>query len=143
MIDHRENSTRDRNRGLIARFYREMWNRFDKSLIPVLLTRDVKFRGSLGQHMNGHAEFAEYVDFIQRTFPDFTNEIDEVISEGNKAFARLTYRGTHQGELFGIAATGKAIQYIGAGVFKFRGDQIAEVWVLGDLFNLISQLRNH
>jgi hypothetical protein len=30
----------DRNRKLIERLYHEMWNRFDKSLIPVLLTHD-------------------------------------------------------------------------------------------------------
>jgi predicted ester cyclase len=35
--------------------------------------------------------------------------IEEIISEGDKAFARLTYRGTHSGKLFGIAATGRKI----------------------------------
>ena len=81
------------------------------------------------------------LDFVQRAFPDFTNEIEELISGGDKAFARLTYRGTHQGELFDIAATGRRIQYAGAAVFRFRGDKIAEVWVLGDIFGLMSQLQ--
>jgi predicted ester cyclase len=127
---------------LIERFYHEMWDRFDKTLIPVVLTEDVRFRGSLGQNKNGHAEFAEYVDFVQRAFPDFTNEIEELISEGDKAFARLTYRGSHRGEVFGIAPTGRRIQYAGAAVFSFRGDKITEVWVLGDIYGLISQLQS-
>jgi steroid delta-isomerase-like uncharacterized protein len=131
----------DRNRRLITRFYHDMWNRFDKSLIPALLTEDIRFRGSLGQRKNGHYEFAEYVDFIQRAFPDFSNEIEEMISEGDKAFARLTYRGTHRGELFGIAPTGRPIRYAGAAVFAFEGARISEVWVLGDLFGLMSQLQ--
>jgi steroid delta-isomerase-like uncharacterized protein len=141
MANPSKRSVRDRNRELIERFYRDMWNRFDKSLLPVLLTEDIRFRGSLGQSKNGHAEFAEYVEFIQRTFPDFTNEIEELISEGDRTFARLTYRGTHRGELFGIAATGKRVQYAGAAVFRFRGDQIAEVWVLGDIVGLRAQLQ--
>jgi len=132
----------NRNRLLIERFYHELWNPFDRAFIPVLLTEDVRFRGSLGQEKNGHAEFAEYVDFVQRAFPDFTNEIEEVISEGEKAFARLMYRGTHRGELFGLAPTERRIQYAGAAVFKFRGDKIAEVWVLGDIFGLMSQLQS-
>lgn len=132
----------DRNRKLIERFYNEMWNRFDKSLIPVLLTLDIRLRGSLGQYKNGHAEFADYVDFIQQAFPEFNNEIEEVISEGNKAFARLRYRGTHRGKLFGLKPTGKLVQYAGAAVFTFREAQIAEVWVLGDIFGLIAQLQN-
>jgi predicted ester cyclase len=131
----------NRNRLLIERFYNEMWNRFDKTVLPDILTEDLRFRGSLGQLMRGLAEFGEYVDFIQRAFPDFSNEIEEIISEGDKAFARLTYRGTHRGEVFDIAPTGRLIQYAGAGVFTFRGDRIAEVWVLGDIHGLISQLQ--
>jgi steroid delta-isomerase-like uncharacterized protein len=131
----------NRNRLLIERFYLEMWNRFDKTVFPDLLTEDLRFRGSLGQTKSGHTEFGEYVDFIQRAFPDFSNEIEEIISEGDKAFAKLTYRGTHQGEVFGIAPTGRHIQYAGAAVFKFRSDRIAEVWVLGDIYGLISQLK--
>lgn len=131
----------DRNLKLIERFYHDMWNRFDKAIIPEILTEDLEFRGSLGQSKRGQKEFGEYVDFIQRAFPDFTNKIEETISEGDKAFARLTYRGTHRGEVFGIAPTGRPIQYAGAAIFKFRGDRIAKVWVLGDMYGLISQLK--
>ena len=97
----------------------------------------------MAQSKSGYAEFAEYVDFIERAFRDFTNEIEELISEGDRAFARLTYRGTHRGEIFGITPTGRRIQYAGAAVFSFRGDKIAEVWALGDIYNLISQLQKH
>ncbi len=132
----------NRNRELIERFYHEMWNRFDKALIPVLLAEEIRFRRLTGQHKDGHAEFAEYVDFIERAFPDFTNQIEEIISEEDKAFARLTYRGTQRGEIFGIAPTGRPIQYAGAAVFRFRGDKIVEVWFLGDIYGLISQLQS-
>jgi steroid delta-isomerase-like uncharacterized protein len=142
MANQREIAARTRNRTVIGRFYHEMWNRFDKALISVLLTEDVRFRGSLGQSKNGHVELSEYIDFVRRAFPDFTNEIEELISEGDKAFARLTYRGTHRGEIFGIAPTGRRVEYAGAAVFSFRGDKIAEVWVLGDISGLLSQLQN-
>jgi predicted ester cyclase len=130
----------NRNRRLIERFYLEMWNRFDKAIFADILTGDLRFRGSLGQSKCGLAEFGEYVDFIQRAFPDFANEIEEIISEGDKAFAKLTYSGTHRGEVFGIAPTGRFIKYEGAAVFSFRGNRIAEVWVLGDIHGLMSQL---
>src|SRR5258707_15745103 len=130
----------DRNRQLIQRFYYELWNRFDQTIFGDLLTGDIHFRGSLGQVKNGYTEFGEYVDFIQLAFPDFSNEVEEIIAEEDKAFARLTYRGTYCGELFGIAPTRRLIQYSGAAVFKFRGNRIAEVWVLGDIYGLINQL---
>ena len=131
----------NRNRELIRRFYEELWNRFDKSVIAELLTEDVRFRGSLGQEKHGHDGFAAYMDVIQRGFPDFTNHVEEVISEGDGAFARLTYRGTQRGAVLGLPATGRRVEYAGAAVFRFRGERIAEVWVLGDVHGLLEQLR--
>ena len=125
---------------LIERFYHQMWNRFDESLIPDLLTDDIRFRGSLGQWKVGHAEFGEYVDFVRAAFPDFTNRIEEIVSEGDRSFARLTYTGTHRGTLFGIAPTGLPVEYAGAALFRFRDSRIAEVWVLGDVYGLLQQL---
>jgi hypothetical protein len=49
MANPSEQSTTVQNRELIRRFYQRMWNRFDKSLIPVLLTQDIQFRGSVRQ----------------------------------------------------------------------------------------------
>jgi len=128
-------------RDLIRQFYEELWNRFDRGKIPELLTGDVRFRGSLGQEVAGHAGFAEYMATIQAAFPDFTNHVEEVISEGDRAFARLTYRGTHRGEVLGIPPTGRRVEYGGAAVFRFRDGRIAEVWVLGDVHGLLRQLR--
>jgi steroid delta-isomerase-like uncharacterized protein len=125
---------------LVERFYHELWDRFDKALIPELLTEDVRFRGSLGRHTVGHGPFAEYMDFVRHAFPDFTNRIEEIVSEGERSFARLTYRGTHRGELFGIPPTGRRVEYAGAALFHFRGGRIAEVWVLGDVYGLLQQL---
>ncbi len=130
----------NRNRQLIQRFYWDLWNRFDQTVIPQILAEDLRFRGSLGQEKIGHAGFGEYMDVIQGAFPDFTNEIEDIISEGDKAFARLTFRGTQRGETLGIVPTGRSIAYAGAAVFEFRSDLIAKIWVLGDLYGLMSQL---
>lgn len=126
---------------LVDRFYHQMWDRFDKDVFGDILTEDFRFRGSLGQHATGYEEFGAYMDFVQRAFPDFTNHVENLLSDGDRAFARLTYRATHRGELFGIAPTGRTVEYAGAALFRFEGDRIAEVWVLGDVHGLLQQLR--
>ena len=128
------------NESLIKEFYNDLWNRFDKGMISKILTKDISFCGSLGPHRKGHAEFAGYVEFVRKAFPDFHNEIVEIISEGDKSFVRLLYTGTHEGELFGIVPTHKRIHYEGAAVFKFRKDKISGIWVLGDIYGLFRQL---
>lgn len=129
------------NLQLIERFYHDMWNKFDKSICSEILDEALVFRGSLGQIKRGLKEFGEYMDFIQMAFPDFHNRIVETITEGRKTFVRLSYTGTHQGTLFGIPPTGKRIEYAGAAVFTIKGHKIAEVWVLGDIYGLLEQLK--
>ena len=125
---------------LIERFYDDMWNRFDKTVFGEILHRDIQFRGSLGQTKVGFDEFGDYVDYIQTFAPDFHNTVLTTITEGNQTFARLSYTGTHQGEVFGIAATGKRFEYAGAAMFTFSDGLISEVWVLGDIHGLTLQL---
>ena len=128
-------------RNSIARFYNEMWNRFDKSVLSEILDPDIRFRGSLGQEKVGYAEFGEYIDFIAAFSPDFHNTVLATITEGNQTFARLSYSGTHRGEVFGVEPTGRSFEYAGAAIFSFDADLITDVWVLGDIYGLLQQLR--
>ncbi len=128
------------NLRLIERFYNDMWNKFDQSLFPEILHEDLTFRGSLGHVNRGLNEFGESVNFVRAAFPDFHNQIVDTITEENKTFARLTYTGTHRGELFGIRPTDKRVQYAGAAVFTMTEAKIADVWVLGDIYTLVEQL---
>ena len=130
-----------RHEALIRRFYDDMWNQFDTSVFAEILEPSIRFRGSLGTETVGFDEFAGYVASIEAFAPDFHNEIVSLISEGDRTFARLRYTGTHEGEVFGLPATGRRFAYAGAAVFTIPGDRIAAVWVLGDVYGLLQQLR--
>ena len=78
---------------------------------------------------------------VRQAFPDFRNQIEELIGEGDKVVARLTYTGTHEGLLFGIAPTSKRVRYVGVALFRISGSCIDEGWILGDRQGLIEQLR--
>lgn len=125
---------------LIRQYYAELWNRWDAAAIDELIAPDIEFRGSIGQTVRGREEFRGYVERIRAAFPDFHNEIEELIAEGDRVVARLAYTGTHRGPLFGIPATGKRIQYDGIAIFTIRDGRIARGFVLGDVDGLKRQL---
>ncbi len=125
---------------LIERYYHELWNQWRFELIPELLSPDIVFRGSLGVDVKGHDGFRDYMLTVRTAFTDFHNTIEEIITEGNSAAVRLTYRGTHDGALFGVPATGKRILYSGIAIFHFENSLIANGWVLGDTVSLWRQL---
>ena len=53
---------------------------------------------------------------------------------------RWTAQGTHQGELFGIAATGRQATITGVSVERIVGGQIVEDHTNWDTFGLMQQL---
>ena len=129
------------NKDLVKRYYIEMWNRWDFALANELIDQEIAFRGSLGIHVAGREGFKEYMRAVQQAFPNFHNQIEELIAEGDKVVARLTYTGTHQGELFGVAPTGREVTYCGVAIFRIFQDRVIEGWVLGDTGGLIKQLK--
>jgi len=130
----------EENKDLIRRYYDEMWNPWNFAKAEEILAGDILFRGSLGTETKGRAQFCDYMRQVQRAFPDFHNTIEEIVAEDDRVVARLAYRGTHRGEIFGLAPTGKAIAYAGAAFFRIADGKVTEGWVLGDLLSLLRQL---
>jgi steroid delta-isomerase-like uncharacterized protein len=131
----------EENKALIRRYYDELWNQWKFELAEGLIDQDVRFRGSLGRMVAGRGGLIGYMKHVQAAFPDYYNSIEELVAEDDRVVARLIYTGTHRGEIFGIAPTGRRIRYAGVGIFQISGDRIVEGWVLGDLAGLLLQLR--
>lgn len=73
-------------------------------------------------------------------FPDVQATLEDIIAEGDKVVCRLTYRGTHQGELFGIPATGKSVTVPSIVIQRLEGGKIAEEWESVDTLGMMKQL---
>ncbi len=131
-----------RNETIVEIWYNRFWNACDTSVGPEITHADISFRGSLGERVQGYHGLIQYMRKVQKAFPDFTNAIEEIVSEKQRSFVRLSYRGTHKGEIMGIQPTGCRVQYAGAALFTFQDGRILDLWVLGDIQGLLQQLRH-
>lgn len=134
-------SVANANKELIRRYYAEMWNQWRFELADEMVDSEVRFRGSLGRMVAGRGGLVGYMKHVQGIFPDFHNTIETMVAEDDQIAAQLTYNGTHRGEMFGIAPTGRRVHYSGVGIFQIAGGRITDAWVLGDLATLLLQLR--
>ena len=117
-----------------------MWNEWNFGLVDELVAPELVFRGSLGTPVQGREGLRRYLQEVRAAFPDFHNRIDVLVAEGDQVAARLTYTGTHRGPIWGIAATGRRIEYAGAAFFRVRDGRVTDGWVLGDTAALRAQL---
>lgn len=125
---------------LVEKFYHAVWNRSDEAQARRILAPDFMFRGSLGLEKRGPDEFIDYMRMVRGALADYTCDIVELISEPDRAAARMRFHGRHVGVLLGYGPTGRHVEWAGAGFFRFAEGRIAELWVLGDIEGLRKQL---
>jgi len=123
-------------------FYDVLWNEHDKTVIPLILYPDLSFRGSLGEEKSGHKGFEEYMDSVHHALGGFKCEILDTVSEEHKLFAKMDFSGVHQNELFGYGPTNRQVSWNGAALFTFEDGLIKDLWVLGDIYGLLAQLKS-
>jgi len=85
----------------------------------------------------GHAEMAKG---FYAAFPDLKQTIDDVFANEEKAAVRYTITGTHQGDLMGLAPTGKPIKIAGTMTFRILGGKVVESSCLIDEMALMQQI---
>src|SRR5439155_1118989 len=89
---------------------------------------------------------AEGVKLIARAFrvafPDYHIDVDLLVAEGDQVAARFTQRGTHQGELFGLAPTGKHAVWTEIAILRFGGTTVQQSWYEPDTLGLMQQLQS-
>jgi len=82
------------------------------------------------------AEVAGY----RAAFSDLQVAIDHQVAEGDYVVTRWTARGTHDGELFGIAPTGNSVTTTGITIVRIAGGKIAEDHTQWDALGLMQQI---
>ena len=128
---------------VVSAFYERIWNAGDLSVVSDLPTENFSFRGSLGTETRGRDAFKKYVRSVREALADYRCEILACVAERDEAFAKMRFSGVHVGLLRGHPPTGKPVQWMGAALFRFERDAIADLWVLGDLAGLDTVLKGN
>ena len=81
------------------------------------------------------------LNMLFTAFPDYHVTIEDIITNADKAAARLTVRGTHQGDFFGIPPTGKQVAWAAVDIFRIDEGKLVEYWLIADNLSLLQQLR--
>jgi steroid delta-isomerase-like uncharacterized protein len=82
----------------------------------------------------------ELYKVLRDAFPDFHAVIHWQAADGDLVTTYKTYHGTHKGEFFGIAPTGREIHFETVDAMRVRDGKIIEHWGVANLFSLMQQL---
>ena len=79
-------------------------------------------------------------DQFRAAFPDWHQDIVELVADGPTVVARFRCTGTHRGPWQGLAPTGRTMRIDEVYFFRIEDDRITRVWGLEDTWTRYRQL---
>jgi predicted ester cyclase len=129
----------EENKALMRRFIEEVWNKGNFAVADELFHPEAT-SPSAPQLPTGPEGVKVIATMFRNAFPDYWMTIDQLIVEGDRVVARFIQGGTHQGELFGIPATGKQVEFTEIGILRIADGKVVESWYEVDMLGLMQQL---
>lgn len=110
----------------------------DKETLRELVADDVVMYGQGEQEVRG-AQTVVAATVDNEAFPDAHLEIEEVIAEGDTVSVRMTFTGTHEGNMHGVPPTGEQIEIQVMSMYRIEDGQLAESWFVEDDADTLQQ----
>jgi len=131
----------ENNKAIVRRLIEEVWNKGNLSLTDELFAPNYEHHDASSPDFGRGPESEKKRATLYRTaFPDLRLTIEDIIAEGETVMARWSCRGTHKGDLSGIAPTGKQFTISGVSIARIADGKMAEGYVNWDALGLMQQL---
>jgi len=129
------------NKTVVRRLFEEVWNKGNLPVTDELFAPNYAHHDSSTPDVGRGPESEKKRATLYRTaFPDLRLTIEDIIAEGETVTARWSCKGTHKGDLSGIAPTGKQFTISGISIARFTNGKMVEGWVNWDALGLMQQL---
>ena len=129
----------EENKAVIRRVIEEVWNKGNLAVADEVIANNYVFDAA-GQEFKGPEGLKQAVTIYRTAFPDFHITIDDMVAEGDKVASRFTVRGTHKGDLMGIAPTGKQVTVTGTAFNRLVGGKEVEARASMDQLGMLQQM---
>ena len=129
----------EENKALFRRLVDEFINTGNEAVADEVMTPDFVEHEELGGPPTREG-VKQFFAMFRAAFPDLRVTIEDMIAEGDKVVARLTMRGTHQGEFLGIPPTGKQVTMGVIDIVRVADGKAVEHWGISDQLGLMQQL---
>jgi steroid delta-isomerase-like uncharacterized protein len=129
--------TTDDNKALVQRFFDEVINQRNLAALDQFISP-----GGVNHTMPAGMpqEANQFLGQFLNAFPDVKATVEDLMADGDKVVARVSYRGTHQGAFRGIPPTGKPIAVMGINIFRIANGKLVEHWGLTDRLAVLQQI---
>lgn len=124
----------------IVRRYQEIYNSNDLDALGEVVAEHLMMPKVMPGLPPGLAGAKRVHETTLIGMPDWHTTIEDLIAEGDKVVARITMRGTHTGDFWGMPPTGNKVSFTGIYIVRIQDGKIVEHWGEEDGVALLQQL---
>jgi predicted ester cyclase len=134
-------SQEEQNKAVFYRWFNEAWNQGEYAVAHEIISPQMQVHGAGGQRIEmGPEGLIGLIEAWRKAFSDGHMDVDGVVAEGDIVTALLTWRGTHDGDFYGIPPTGKKVVCTSVGIDGMAGGIINAGWGELDMAGMMQQL---
>ena len=128
------------NAELVRRLHRELLAARDPEVARGFFAPDFVSHNNPPGFPSGVEGVTRFFAMLGAAFPDVEVTVDELFAAGDRVAVATTFTGTHEGELMGLAPTGRRVAVTGIDLLRIAEGRIAEHRGLTDTVGLMRQL---
>lgn len=128
----------DANARVVRALYEQVYSQGNLALIDELFAPN--FVEHQADFPPGPEGVRSVVIALRAGFPDLQVAIEDITAQEDKVWVLATMRGTQQGEVFGIPATGRTVEVRWFDIYQLADGKIIAHWGVGDELGLMEQL---
>jgi steroid delta-isomerase-like uncharacterized protein len=128
------------NKAIDYRFVAEVLTAHNLDVLPELVHPDFVEENPVPGQGPGRDGLRDFLATFFSAFPDLVWTIQDAAAEGDTVAAWSTWEGTHEGDFFGIPATGRRVKVEAWTFDYFRDQKLARSRIMMDVMGLMQQL---
>jgi steroid delta-isomerase-like uncharacterized protein len=130
----------EQNKAILRQVYEAAFHQKNLDALDEVIASDSTDHNLTPEQPPGLESAKQVFSSFHTAFPDLQVNVEDMISEGDKVVARLTVRGTHQGEFMGITPTGYQVTFTGIDIVRIADGKVVERWGNFDDLGMMQQL---
>lgn len=126
-----KNSILEKNKEVVLK-YHKVWNEGKFENLNDILTSDFVCHYLTSEEWTGIEDAKKAISDWRTLFPDWNEEIVDIIQEKDKVVTRYKATATHTRTYEGIDSTGAKIEIYEVSIYRISNGKIAEQWCFPD-----------
>ena len=133
----------EENKAIVRSLY-DAFNKHNPALLEEIMAPDFVDAPNTPFELRGLESYKKFEAMFIKGFPDYHDNIEDIIAEGDKVWVLGKVTGTHTGEweFLGItfAPTGKKIAWTAVNIFRIVNGKTVERKSVRDMLDFLKQL---